>query len=73
MQIIYDYSKLLGKIKEKFGTQKNFAKALGIGVTALNQRLNNKLQWTQDEMKKTLILFNEPLNLIKEYFFTKKV
>lgn len=73
MLIIYDYSKLLGKIKEKYGTQKEFAKALGVGNTSLNQRLNNHLEWTQDEMKKTMILFNEPLNKINEYFFTKKV
>ena len=73
MSIVYDYSKLLGKIKEKYGTQKEFAKALGVGNTSLNQRLNNHLEWTQDEMKKTMILFNEPLNKINEYFFTKKV
>lgn len=73
MSIIYDYSKLLGKIKEKYGTQKEFAKALGVGNTSLSQRLNNHLEWTQDEMKKTMILFNEPLNKINEYFFTKKV
>lgn len=73
MSIIYDYSKLLGKIKEKYGTQKEFAKALGVGNTSLSQRLNNHLEWTQDEMKKTMILFNEPLNKINEYFFKKKV
>lgn len=73
MSIIYDYSKLLGKIKEKYNTQKNFADALGIGNTSLNQRLNNKLEWTQDEMKKTMILFDEPLSKVNEYFFTKKV
>lgn len=73
MSIVYDYSKLLGKIKEKYGTQKEFAKALGVGNTSLSQRLNNHLEWTQDEMKKTMILFNEPLNKINEYFFTKKV
>ncbi|GAB6086432.1 DUF739 family protein [Alkaliphilus crotonatoxidans] len=43
----FDYNKLRGKIKEVFGTQDNFAKALGIGRVSLSQRLNNMLDFSK--------------------------
>lgn len=46
----YDYSKLRGRIKEKFGTQDNFAAALKLSASALSQRLNNVSKFTQDEI-----------------------
>ena len=69
----YDYNKLKGKIKEKYGTQEAFAKALGIGFSTLNLKLNNKAEWTQDEMKSSLQLLGENLNSVNSYFFTRFV
>ena len=69
----YDYNKLRGKIKEEVGTQGLFAKALGMGVSTLNLKLNNKAEWTQDEMRESLRLLKEPVGMIKDYFFTHEV
>ena len=38
----FDYCKLRGKIREKFESDNNFAKALSISRVSLSQRLNNK-------------------------------
>ena len=66
---MFDYCKLRGKIKEKFSTQDNFAKALGIGRTALSQRLNNVLEFSQSEMFNACDLLGIPHSKISEYFF----
>ena len=49
--IIYDYSKLLGRIKEKYGTRENLVKEITISSTSLNLRLNNKLKFYHQYMK----------------------
>lgn len=69
----FDYSKLRGKIKEVFGTQDNFAKALGIGRVSLSQRLNNYLDFSQEEIDKAYKLLNLSKEEIPKYFFTAKV
>lgn len=69
----FDYSKLKGKIKECYDTQENFTKALGLSRTSLNQRLNNRLEFSQREILKTCKLLNINEDKIKEYFFTIKV
>ena len=69
----WDYSKLRGKIKEVFGTQDQFAIAIGIGRVSLSQRLNNQLEFTQDEMFKSCDALNIDYVEIPTYFFTLKV
>ena len=46
----FNYSKLLGRIREKGYTQAELAKAIGIGETSLNFKLNNKSLFRQDEI-----------------------
>lgn len=69
----YDYSKLKGKIRELGMTQNEYAKKIGISEQTLNFRFDNRRHFKQDEIEKTMILFNEPLEHIQIYFFTKKV
>ncbi|MEW4414460.1 DUF739 family protein [Clostridium sp. AN503] len=69
----FEYLELIRLIKYKFGTQDNFAKALGIGRVSLSKRLNNKLEFTQDEIARAVDLLDMPKELIPEYFFNKKV
>jgi len=69
----FDYSKLRGKIKEVFGTQDKFAKALGIGRVSLSQRLNNYLDFSQSEIDKACELLKLSKEEIPKYFFTIKV
>lgn len=69
----FDYRKLKGRIKELYNTQDNFSKALGLGRTSLSQRLNNYLEFSQDEIYKSCELLELDLKEIPEYFFKLKV
>lgn len=72
-EFIYDYSKLRGKIKEKFKTQTLFASAMSMNEATLSNKLNNNVEFTQNEMNMACNLFNEPYSMIPIYFFTHKV
>lgn len=69
----FDYSELVKLIRYKYGTQDNFAKALGIGRVSLSQRLNNRLEFTQEEMLRTSELLDLTQEDIPNYFFREKV
>ncbi len=71
--MIYDYSKLLGKIKEKCGTQINFACLLGLSERSLSLKLSGKRQWTQKEIGKICKILDIKTTDIPVYFFTLKV
>lgn len=69
----YDYSRLNGRIVEKFGTQAAFAEKLGISERSLSLKLNNKVPWKQPEMQRSSELLEFPGNEIQLYFFELKV
>jgi hypothetical protein len=71
--MLFDYSKLLGRITEIYGTQYNFAKALEVSERTLSLKLNNKRAWTQIEISKCIKLLNISEKNIPQYFFTSKV
>lgn len=68
-----DYRRLKGKIREKFGTQKAFADAIGLSVVAVNQRLNGKVQWKAPEMARACEVLLIPSDDVWQYFFIRKV
>lgn len=68
-----DYSHLLGKIVEVFGTQANFALAMGLSERSISLKLNNKVRWKDDEIAKAVELLNIDVDLIPRYFFKYKV
>ena len=69
----FEYAKVKGKIKEKFGTQANFANAMNLSSVAVSDKLNNKSSWTQKEIDSACVLLGiEPVD-IPTYFFTAKV
>jgi transcriptional regulator with XRE-family HTH domain len=70
---IYDYSILKGKIVEKIGSRRELAEKLGINETTLSNKLNNKTDFSREEMKKICKILDEPLIKIIEYFFTETV
>lgn len=72
-RIEFDYSKLKGKIKELGITLKDYAEAIGITPVSLNYRLKNQRYFNQDEIVKSMKLFNEPIDNSKHYFFKQKV
>lgn len=51
-KVEFDYTYLRGFIKEHFHSVTNFADFLGIGVTALYDRLRNKVPFSQAEIDK---------------------
>ena len=68
----FEYSKLKGKIVEKFGTQGAFAKALGLSQRSLSFKLQGKVFFRQDEIDKSINLLGiEPAD-INKYFFCPK-
>lgn len=66
---MFDYSRIRVQIKEKFNTQSAFAKALGVSTSCLSDKLNNKVEWTQNEMLKIVELFEAGRKQIPAYFF----
>ena len=64
----YNYSKLEGKIIEKFGTRESFARASGMTPKSIYDKLNNKTIWKQPEISKAMDLLSIP----ELYFFKKK-
>lgn len=68
-----DYQKLKAKIMEVFKTQAAFAEVMDMSVTALNQRLNNVIEWKTMEIVKACGLLGIDLAEAWQYFFIEKV
>lgn len=73
MERVYDYRKLRGKIREVFGTQSIFARELGLSEASLSAKLNNVVEWTQEEIETSVHILGIPWKELPEYFFTSKV
>lgn len=69
----FDYSKLRGKIIEKFGSQSAFAKVFGVSENTFSQKMNNKVRFNTDDMVRIVRMLDIPENEINDYFFTSKV
>lgn len=69
----YDYSKLLGRIVEKYSTQSAFATAMGISERTLSLKLNNRIPFKQTEIQHSCALLDIKVADIPAYFFTMKV
>lgn len=71
--IIFDFSKLRGRIKEIFGTQTAFANAMPMNEATLSNKLNNNVEFSSKDIIKSCDLLKINLNKVDEYFFTLKV
>lgn len=69
----FDYSKLNGRIVEKFGTQAKFAEAMGISEHSISQKVNNKTTWKNTEIHKACELLEISNDAVGTYFFKRKV
>ncbi len=67
---MYNYSRLLGLMKEKNITQENLAEAVGISEVTLNKKLKNNSQFKQNEMVAILNILGLPITNIVTIFFT---
>lgn len=73
-EIIFDFSKLRGRIKEIYGTQTAFATAMLMNEATLSNKLNNNVEFSPKEIYRACLLLC--IDLKKEltlYFFTPKV
>lgn len=65
----YNYSKLLGRLREQGYTQEVFAKEIGISPCSLNLTLKNKRDFRQDEILKAGEVLHIPADEFHSYFF----
>ena len=72
MAIFFDYSRLLGRIKEKGHTQITLGEQIGISPSTLNLKLSNKRAFRQEEIVKICGVLDIPLADIPLYFFCLK-
>ena len=68
----FDFSKLRGRIKEQFGSEKAFAEKIGMAQGRLSARLNNKIHFDGEEIALAAQLLNIPDEEIGTYFFKPK-
>ena len=67
--VMFDYKKLRGKIREVFGTEKQFAKALGISSTSLSLKFNGESSFKQSQISRCCELLGIPVKEIGQYCF----
>ena len=72
-EIISDFSKLRGKIKEVYGTQNAFATEMVMNEATLSNKLNNNVEFSPKEIVRACYLLEISFEEIKPYFFTLKV
>lgn len=72
-KIIFDYSKLKGRMKEKNYTQEDGARDLSISKTTFNFKINNNSYFIQDEIFLLMDKLDIKKEKMKDYFFTLKV
>lgn len=65
----YNYAKLLGRIVEKAGTQRNFAEQMGLSERSVSLKLNGKTGWKQCEISKACSILEIGDKEISTYFF----
>ena len=71
--MVFDYSKLLGRIKERGFTQEALAKHIGIAESSMCLKLNNKAHFKQPEITLICEALKIACSEIGVYFFTQKV
>lgn len=72
--VVFDFSKLRGRIKEIYGTQTAFAVAMLMNEATLSNKLNNNVEFTLKEIYRACLLLCIDLEKeLKAYFFTAKV
>ena len=69
----FNYSKLLGRMKEHGYTQEKLAQEIGISAGTMSQKLNNKAHFYHPEMQKICDLLNIRGADVDAIFFTLEV
>jgi transcriptional regulator with XRE-family HTH domain len=69
----FDYSKLLGRIRERGYNQTTLAKKIGMHPSTLSEKLNNKYRFSVEEIGSIRKALDIPKSEIGVYFFDEKV
>lgn len=69
----FDYSRLRGRIVEKYGCQGLFAREMGCSERTLSLKMNNLRTWTQRDIVKASKLLDIHEDEIQDYFFKQEV
>lgn len=72
-KIVYDYSKLLGRMREKDYTQSTLSKAVGMSEVSLNVKLGNKVNFKQSEITRICNALDIAADNIPLYFFAREL
>lgn len=70
---MFDYSKLIGRIIEKYKTQTAFAKMMKLSTNTWSKKINGHIDFKSSELYRAIKLLGLELDDIPEYFFTYKV
>ena len=72
---MFDYSKLIGRIIEKFGTRKSFASAVGYSENTISRKLSGKIPISTEDITEwsSPSVLDISYSDIPEYFFKLKV
>lgn len=69
----YDYSKLRGRIKEKLGTEGEFARKIGRTQNYVSKVFNNGTYLSQEDIASGSEVLDIPVGEIGVYFFAPEV
>lgn len=72
-KIIYDYSKLKGKIVEMCGTQYEFANRIGLSDRSVSFKMLSQRSWKQEDIERAIAVLDIPRDDITKYFFVPAV
>lgn len=73
INLAFDYSKLRGKIVEKYSSQAAFVEDFGISENSFSLKMNNKSRFSPDDIIKIVDMLDISKDEIGAYFFTPKV
>lgn len=68
-----DYSKLLGRIKEKGYTQKSISEMISLSESHFCRKLSGEFSFRQSEIHRICEILDIPAQEIGDYFFTPEV
>lgn len=67
-----DYSKLLGRIKEKGYTQKSISELISVSESHFCRKLSGEFSFRQSEIQRVCEILDIPAREIGDYFFCAK-
>lgn len=72
-KVAFCYDKLIGRITEICGTRQKFGELMEFSSTTTTAKLNNKSEFSQDEIIKAIEVLKLQSADIPLYFFTRQV